>query len=306
MNMAFRHSLPLLELDVLKTFVAIAETGNFTNAAERVHRTPSAVSMQIKKLEEMLNGALFLRDARSVSLTPRGEVLLTYARRLLALNNETVARFLLPDLNGSVRLGVVDDIAEWVLPNVLKAFAQCYPNIMVDVRIANSGVLRKLVDERRIDIAIYNQCCGNTDGSELLLRETLVWAGARCGSAYLRDPLPVSMWDDGCPWRVSAVKALEKAGRAYRIALLSAHTSAQKAALRADLAVAPLPRYLLSSELVALGEADGMPPLDDNQIAMCVIEDATPPITALAVHVRDAFHAIASGEWTADRAKDAA
>ncbi|OLP61512.1 LysR family transcriptional regulator [Xaviernesmea oryzae] len=302
MNMVFRHTLPLLELDVLKTFVAIAETGNFTNAAERVHRTPSAVSMQIKKLEEMLNGPLFLRDARSVSLTTRGEVLLGYARRLLALNNEAVARFLLPDLNGSVRLGVVDDISEWVLPNVLKAFAQCYPNIMVDVRIANSATLRKMVDEHRIDIAIYNCGCDGAEDGEILLRETLVWAGARCGSAHLRAPLPVSMWDEGCSWRSSAVSALEKSGRDYRIALLSAYTSGQKAALRADLAVAPLPRYLVSGDLVALGEADGLPPLGDNLIGMRVIDGATPPVTALAGHVRDAFHAIAAGDRVSEAA----
>ena len=93
MNMMLRHVLPLLELDILKTFVAIAETGNFTTAAETVYRTPSAVSMQIKKLEEMLGCVLFLRDARSVSLTPKGEVLLGFARRMLALNNEAVSRF---------------------------------------------------------------------------------------------------------------------------------------------------------------------------------------------------------------------
>ncbi len=104
MNAPFRASLPLLDNDVMKTFVAIADTGNFSTAAEVVLRTPSAVSMQIKKLEDQLGATLFLRDARSVNLTPQGELLLTYARRLIALSNEAVSRFVMPELSGVVRL----------------------------------------------------------------------------------------------------------------------------------------------------------------------------------------------------------
>lgn len=156
MNMMMRHALPLLEMDVLKTFVAIAETGNFTTAAETVYRTPSAVSMQIKKLEEMLGCTLFLRDARSVSLTPKGELLLGYARRLLSLNNETVSRFLLPDMNGVVRVGAPEDVGERILPDVLKRFAETYPNVTIDVSIGMSNAMRKRVDEHRLDIAVFN------------------------------------------------------------------------------------------------------------------------------------------------------
>ena len=110
MTLMLRQPLPLLDNDVLRTFVAIAETGSFTSAADRVYRTPSAVSMQIKKLEEQLNVTLFLRDARSVTLTESGEVLLPYARRMLALSNEAVGRFRMPEMKGVVRLGAPDDI----------------------------------------------------------------------------------------------------------------------------------------------------------------------------------------------------
>src|SRR6188768_1478363 len=109
MTVPFRPPLPLLDNDVLRTFVAIAETGNFSTAAEAVLRTPSAVSMQIKKIEEQLGTVLFLRDARSVTLTESGEILLSYARRMIALSNEAVSRFKMPDLQGVVRLGAPED-----------------------------------------------------------------------------------------------------------------------------------------------------------------------------------------------------
>ncbi|MDO9418730.1 LysR substrate-binding domain-containing protein [Pararhizobium sp.] len=293
MNMIFRQALPLLEMDLLRTFVAIAETGNFTSAADVVYRTPSAVSMQIKKLEEMLRCTLFLRDARSVSLTPQGEVLLGYARRMIALNNETVSRFLLPDMNGVVRVGAPEDIGERILPEVLKQFSEAYPHVIVDVCIGNSGQLRKRVDEQRMDIAIYNSFTNEVGrNGEILLTEQLVWAGTKCGTAHTRDPLPVSLWEEGCSWRAGAVEALTRAGRQYRVAFLSEHTTGQKAAVLADLAVAPLPKYLIRGDLVALGEHDGLPTLDGYNIGLQVVSGASAPVLAVADYVRAAFIAL--------------
>ena len=293
MNMMLRHVLPMLELDVLRTFVAIAETGNFTTAAEAVYRTPSAVSMQIKKLEETLGATLFLRDARSVSLTPKGEILLVYARRMIALNNETVTRFLLPDMNGVVRVGAPEDLGERILPEVLRKFAECYPNVTVDVMIGTSSVMRKRVEEHRLDIAIYN--CFHKEATrenEILMEEKLVWVGTRNGSAHLRNPLPVSMWEEGCVWRQDATERLAAIGRDFRIAFLSAHTTGQKAAITADLAVAPLPRYLVQGELTELGPAEGLPELGSYLIGMCVEENAAAPVLAVADHVRTAFRSL--------------
>jgi DNA-binding transcriptional LysR family regulator len=290
MNVMLRHALPLLEMDVLKTFVAIAETGNFTTAAEAVYRTPSAVSMQIKKLEEILGCTLFLRDARSVSLTPKGELLLSFARRLISLNNETVSRFLMPDMNGVVRVGAAEDLGERILPDVLKRFAESYPNVTVDVSIGMSGAMRKRVDEHRLDLAVFNSLADDTaENSEILMQEKLVWAGAKCGNAHLRDPLPVSMWEDGCVWRADAVEKLSQTGRSFRVAFLSAYTTGQRAAVLAGLAVAPLPRYLVQGEMVQLGEHDGLPDLGHYNIGLKVIENAPAPVLAVAEHVRAAF-----------------
>ena len=149
-------ALPILELDVMKTFIAIAETGNFTTAAEAVFRTPSAVSMQIKKLEETLGVPLFRRDARSVSLTHHGEMLLSFAKRLIALNNEAVSRFVVPEMNGIVKLGAPDDIGELVLPGILSHLSETWPQLAIDVTIESSANLHRAVEDGRLDLAIYN------------------------------------------------------------------------------------------------------------------------------------------------------
>ena len=154
MTAPLNHPLPLLDLDVLRTFVAIAETGSFTAAAKAVFRTPSAVSMQIKKLEDILGRSVFARDARSVTLTTDGEMLLGYARRLLAINREAVSKFIVPDIVGVVRLGSPDDYGERVLPHVLKRFAQSHPSIAVDVTIDQSVNLRRRMDDRALDITL--------------------------------------------------------------------------------------------------------------------------------------------------------
>ena len=128
-----RSRLPLLDPDQLRSFVAIAENGNLTRAAEAVFRTPSAISMQLKKLEEALETKVLFRTSREVSLTPDGEQLLAYARRLLALNREAVLQFRKPALEGVVRIGAPDDYGVRLLPNVLRRFSECYPGVMLDV-----------------------------------------------------------------------------------------------------------------------------------------------------------------------------
>lgn len=283
----FRPPLPLLDNDVLRTFVAIAETGNFSTAAEVVLRTPSAVSMQIKKLEEQLKTTLFLRDARSVSLTQNGEILLSYARRMLALSNEAVSRFMMPDLSGVVRLGAPDDIAERLLPRILKSFADQFPSIMVDVTVDMSGALRKRVEEQRLDLALFNCTPRSFTGvGEVLHTERLVWTGAKCGNAHLRDPLPISVWEEGCCWRQEAITQLEKQKRPYRIAYASAHTMAQRAAVLSDLAIAPFPRSYLSEDMVVLGPQEGLPELFTFDVRLVTRSQLAVPAQAVAESIR--------------------
>lgn len=290
MTAPLNHPLPVLELDVLRTFVAIAETKSFSSAANAVFRTPSAVSMQIKKLEETLGRSMFSRDARSVSLTPDGEVLLGYARRLLAINREAVSKFVVPEISGVVHIGSPDDVGDRVLPLVLKRFARTHPGILVDVVIDQSANLKKRLEERRLDLTLIT-CQPETlpEGAELVRTEPLVWAGAKGGSAHMCRPLPVSVWEEGCAWRAGAIDGLERAGIDYRVAYMSAHGAGQRAAILSDLAIAPVPRSLLGCEFVELGECDGLPEIGTYSVAMLVRPDADSAVSAAADHIRVAF-----------------
>lgn len=283
-------ALPVLELDVLKTFIAIADTGNFTTAAEAVFRTPSAVSMQIKKLEETLGASLFRRDARSVSLTHNGEILLSYAKRMLALNNEAVSRFISPEMNGIVRLGAPDDIGELMLPGILKHLSETWPSLAIEVTIDSSGNLHKAIDDGRLDLALYNFLGAvRANPAEKVMAEQLVWVGKKHGQAHLKTPLPISVWDSGCIWRTRALDELTKTGKEFRIAYYCGSHMGQSAAIRADIAIAPLAKFLVQDDMVILGEREGLPDLGTYDIGLAVRAGADAPAIAVADYVRAAL-----------------
>ncbi len=287
MALSVYPSLPLLELDVLRTFIAISETGNFTTAAEAVFRTPSAVSMQIKKLEEQLGASVFRRDARSVVLTHQGEVLLGYAKQMVALNNEVVAKFLLPEMSGVVRLGAPDDMGELMLPAILAHFASVFPTLSIDVTIDNSSTLRRAVSEGRLDLTLFNFLEGvKSNPEERVMTERLVWVGRKHGSAHLKTPLPISVWEEGCLWRRRALDGLVKAGRDFRIAYYCGHYMGQVAAIRADIAIAPLASFLVSEDMVVLTEKDGFPDLGTYDVGIVVRNGADAPVRAVADFIR--------------------
>ncbi|MGV0879145.1 LysR family transcriptional regulator [Martelella sp. FLE1502] len=291
MTLSLQTPLPVLDNDILRTFVAIAETGSFSGAAERVFRTPSAVSMQIKRLEEVVGASLFVRDSRSVRLTRSGETLLSYARRMLALSHEAMSRFRHPDMHGVVRLGATDDIGERVLPTVLKRFAEAFPSVMVDVTIDNSNGLAQRLREQRLDLTLLNSgdLPGKDDDGELIMRERLVWVGAKCGTAYLKEPLPVSMWEQSCCWRHEAVRTLAEAGRPYRVAYLSATTMVQRAAVLSDLAVAPMAAYYVTDDMEVLGPDKGLPELGYYDIRLRFSDQRGELIEAVADAIRHAL-----------------
>ena len=287
--------IPLLELDLLKTLVAISDTGNFSAAAEVVYRTPSAVSMQVKRIEELLGRAVFTRDSRQVSLTHDGEILLAHARVVLALNREVVAQFITPEVAGIVRLGAPDDAAERFLPMMLKRFSDSHPGVVVDVVVDGSTALLKQVLNQQIDISLIT-CEPNgefknavVEGVEILYVEDLVWAGVKGGAAASKSPLPVSVWDEGCVWRKAGLDGLISLGRNYREAFQSAHISGQKAAILADLAVAPLPRSSIGGDIVVVDEKHGLPTLPQYALGMVVSHNPSAPVKAASDHLRACF-----------------
>jgi len=280
-----------LDLDLLRTFVAIAESGNFSSAAHTVFRTPSAVSMQVKKMEETLGRPLFVRDSRSVSLTEDGERVLTHARRMLVLDQELLAEFHPQTMQGDVRLGVHDDVAERFLPDMLRRFARTHPNVVVHAVVANTGPMLQMIAERRMDVALVSRLQSQAleRPGEALYREPLVWAGCRSGIAHEMDPIPVTVWDKTCAWRKAGLEGLEAQGRRYRIALESGHLSGQKSAVMADLAVAPIPRSALGGCIVEVPKEAGLPRLGTYELVLATREDLPEAASAAADHFRACF-----------------
>lgn len=286
--------LPLLDTDVLQTFVAIAETGSFTRAARQVFRTPSALSMQIKRLEETLGRPLFVRQARQVSLTPEGELLLSYGRRLLKLNEEAVAQFLSPALEGTVRFGSPDDVGTRILPGVLAQFARSHPAVQVDVMTGASVEMVRRLDAGELDLILVT---ADNEGmepgrGEVVYSEPLVWACREGGIAPRRSPLPLALANHGCAWRRSALKALDRVGIAYRVAYTSENCSGQEAAMLADLAIAPFPSSLVRAPLRKVDPAIGLPPLGEYQVLLIRRSGIGPAGEALAGHVVEAFRSL--------------
>jgi DNA-binding transcriptional LysR family regulator len=282
------EQMPLLELDLLKTLVAIADTGNFSAAAQAVYRTPSAVSMQVKKLEELVGKPLFTRDSRSVLPTADGEILLEHGRRMLALNRDMVALFHEPQIQGVVKLGAPDDVAERWLPAMLRRFAETHCCITVDVLVDNSTRLREMVKQGQLDMCLFATTPkeARKQGTEVLLKEPLVWAGAKNGIAWEQDPLPISVWEESCAWRAAAINSLQKRKRNYRVAFMSAHISGQRAAMLADLAIAPIPLSSCGEGIVCLGKQQGLPALGDYVLALQLPDAPSDAVVAAADHLR--------------------
>jgi DNA-binding transcriptional LysR family regulator len=263
------HSrLPVLDSELLKTFVAIAETGSFARAAKFVFRTPSAVSMQMKRLEDVLNSALFLREGRSVSLTSEGESLLSYARRILQLHDEAVAQFVCPTMAGTVRIGTPDDFAVRFLPNILTRFSRSHPKVQVEVHSDSSKKLVGMATEGKLDMTLFTPGCSISSNVEstVVFEESLAWIGLEGGDAYVRRPVPLAVSETDCPWRSMALAEMDKVDTPYRIAYSSAQTSGQEAAVLADLAIAALPASLAKTPYRVLGPKEGLPVLGRYQI----------------------------------------
>jgi len=288
-----QSAMPLLEIDVLRTFVSIAESGSFTRAAGQIFRTTSAVSMQIKRLETMLGCTLFVREARRIALTADGERLLGYARRLLKLNEETVNAFIAPRLVGRVRFGTPGDLGTHILPGLLSLFARTHPGIEVDVSVGRSLDMIQRIDAGELDVALISVGNLGQDDSrgETIHSEPLVWAGRAGGVAVERSPLPLALASPGCAWRRQALDALDRAGRSYRIAYSSEQCAGQEAAMMADLAVAPYPLSLIRHPLKRLEESSSLPKLGDYQIKLLRAADCSEPVDVLARHVIAAFMA---------------
>src|SRR5665213_217127 len=274
-----------LDLDQLKTFVAIAESGSFTQAAELIHKTQSAVSMQMRRLEERIGKPIFIRDGRQSKLTEDGERLLGYARRMVRLSQETVAAFDDTGLSGSVRLGTPDDYADRFLPEILARFANSNPRVEVSVFCEPSMTLMEMARTGDIDLAIVT-ACGEMP-TEVLRQEPLLWVTSSAHRVEKEDVVPLALSKAPCVWRSAGLDSLTSAGRKYRVLYTSGNSTAISAAVLAGLAVTVLAESALRPGMRVLSEAEGFPRLPSCEIGIIRSwnRQPSPVIDKLAEHI---------------------
>jgi DNA-binding transcriptional LysR family regulator len=256
---------PDLDIDLLRCFATVAERGGFTAAGVALGLTQSAVSLKIKRLEDILQKRLLERTSRRLALTQDGEVLLIYARRLLSLNDEAVRRMIAPPVHGHLRLGVADHFVPQHLAPILARFARTYPDVQLEVEVGRSHELRAACERGKLDLVIGKRRDGETTGVAIWT-ETLAWVGARAGTdAGRNSPLPLAMLPPGCMFRDRALATLARANIAHEIVYTSASLLGVIAAAEAGLAVSVLGRSTLTPKL---REVTSLPPLGTAEMAI--------------------------------------
>lgn len=280
-----------IDIALLRAFSAVVETGSVTRAARLLHRTQAAVSLQIKRLEELFSEELFVREHRSLTLTPAGERLVGHAQRMLAVNDGVWASMTTPSIEGEVRLGVPYDIVASHMPAVLKRFSQAWPRIQISLICKASVLLLEELEAGAVDLTLTTELEG-AKSAEKLLTEPLVWVGGHGMQAHLERPLPIALGSKLCKFRPVMITALQNAGIDWRTASEGDHIEGLYATLRAGLAVAPMLRTSIPDFLEILGDASSLPPLPPFQINLYLpATGATDVAAELASHIRHEFAA---------------
>jgi DNA-binding transcriptional LysR family regulator len=270
----------MMEFELLRSFVAVADCGGFHRAAEQLNLTQSTVSQQIKRLEAETKRLLFRRTTRTVALTDDGEMLLGDARRLLQLEEAARHRLTAPRLSGTVRLGAVEEIAGGSLPPALGRFAGLHPNVKLEVQIGVSSELIEQLDAGRLDVVFAKRPLGTSRG-RLAWREPLVWAASATFDFQPGAALPLALYREHSVSRDAALLALRESEWAWQIVYTSPSLTGVRAAALAGLAITPLPASVVTGGLRALGVEAGLPPLPDLEFA--IFEKRRPDAAAAAL-----------------------
>ena len=266
----------MMDIDLLQSFVSVVDAGGFTRAGERVHRTQSTVSQQIKRLEDMLGRSLLQRNGKQATLTEEGERLLAYARRILALEREARDVVARPIADGVVRLGIPEDFAAYRLTELLSDFARARPTLRLDVSCGRSVSNKRALELGELDIALFKRNAG--DGSAVAAwPERLHWVTSRKRPVDLkRDPVPLAVFEQGCLYRNQLIHAIESAGRTWRIAYTSPNLPGIQAAVSVGLGVSILPDVAILPEHRIIDGMTGFPPVTNTELALAVADHASP------------------------------
>lgn len=275
-----------LPTELLRSFAAIVDSGSMLRATERVFVTQSALSLQMKRLEETLQTPLFRRDGRRLSLTPAGQTLLAFAREILAANDRAVASLTGDALAGPARVGLVQDFAETLLSGLLSSFARLHGRAQLQVRVGGTAELLELLASDRLDVVL---CMGPADDPAAVTTRPMFWLGDP--ELAKLDVLPLAVLDPPCRFRDAALAALDKAGRPYRIVVETPSLSVIRAALESGMCLTCRTDVVLKRPIAA-AEALGLPPLPAVGFVQHMREQPHPTVSRLSDLIRDAALAL--------------
>jgi DNA-binding transcriptional LysR family regulator len=275
----------MFDTGLLRTFVAVVDTGGFTHAAKRLNSTQSTVSAQVQRLEDEAGCPLFVRSTRSVQLTSAGDTLLGYARTILHLNEDAQLRLSGQPQTGRVRVGASEDLSDTWLPKVLQRFGRLFPEVEVELEIGLGPKLFEKVATQELDLAVGGLCHGRAERRPLW-SEPLVWAFAE--DAEVPRVLPMAFFPKPCPYREAAVRALAGSRRQWRIVCTSSSLAGVQAAAVAGLAITPLARHTIAPGLRTLNRADRLPALPQTHFVLHAREtDTQPMVSALGALIQE-------------------
>ena len=272
----------MLDLELLRSFVSVVDAGGFTRAGERVHRTQSTVSQQIKRLEDDVGQPLLIRSGKDVTPTEAGDQLLTYARRLLALAEEARDVVSRPGSEGAIRIGITEDFAAYRLTRLLATFSRSHPNLRLDVRSGQSLFLYRDLERGDLDLALIKRAASERGGIAVW-PERVHWVTSK---SHPRDTtigsVPLIGFGSGCLYRAHAIHALESAGRNWHMAYTSSSLAGIQAAVAAGLGLSILSEMSIQAEHRVLTAKDGFAPIERTEVALVAAPEARPATLRLA------------------------
>lgn len=278
-----------LDLDLLRTFVAVADLNTFAAAAAAVCRTQSAVSQQMQRLEQLVGKELFARHGRNKLLTEHGIQLLGYARKILRFNDEACMSLMFSNLQGVLTLGASDESADTILPFLLNRISSVYPKLALDVSVKRNAFMIEMLKENEVDLVVTTHRPGQFNCLTLRTSPTHWY----CAAEYVLqqgEPVPLVLLDDPSPFRDMVLAALNEANIPWRLAYVASTLPAVRAAVKAGLGVTARPVEMMSPDLRVLGKSVGLPPLPDTEYLLCHNTSSNNELAKVVFEAMENYH----------------
>lgn len=278
-----------LDSDLLRTFVAVAEAGSVTDGAAQIHRSQSATSLQIKRLEAVLGHAVFMRHGRGVVLSEAGRQLLPVAHEVTGRLDAALRDFSQNAVTGRLRLGIPDDHGRARLAQIMAAFTRTHPQVELEVTCALSAGFPQALEKGHLDLAVYEVETPSPD-EEVLFEDPTCWVSSAHREFAAAEPLPVALFDHACWWRDAAIRSLDARAKPYRVVYSSQSVSGVIAAVEAGVAVGLIGRSSIETGVAVVAAALGLGATPASKLVMAENTSQTgEPLTAMKAAIRSAF-----------------